>query len=152
MSLISGTYLQVIKKDVNMVLVRVIVTGAMQRLVIGLNKNNFQIFEGKKPQLIKHLSSEDAPASSVSGSGFKLSGITTPLALNASQSTTFTATFAPQTTGSLSGTVTITSDASNPTLSLPLSGTGLAMGALGANPASLNFGSVTVGGSLCQRP
>src|SRR4029077_19058952 len=81
----------------------------------------------------------------VSGSGFKLSGITTPLALNASKSTTFTATFAPQTTGSLSGSVTITSDAPNPTLSLPLSGTGLALGAMGANPTSLNFGSVTVG-------
>jgi hypothetical protein len=81
----------------------------------------------------------------VSGSAFKLSGITTPLALNASQSTTFTATFAPQAAGSLSGTVTITSDAPNPTLSLPLSGTGVAMGALGANPTNLTFGSVTVG-------
>jgi Protein of unknown function (DUF1573)/Abnormal spindle-like microcephaly-assoc'd, ASPM-SPD-2-Hydin len=82
---------------------------------------------------------------SVSGSGFKLNGITTPLALNASKSTTFTATFAPQTTGNLSGTVTITSDAPNPTLSLPLSGTGVAVGALGANPTSLNFASVQVG-------
>jgi Protein of unknown function (DUF1573)/Abnormal spindle-like microcephaly-assoc'd, ASPM-SPD-2-Hydin len=81
---------------------------------------------------------------SVSGSAFKLSGITTPLALSASKSTTFTATFAPQTTGNLSGTVTITSDAPNPTLSLPLSGTGLALGALGANPTSLDFGSVQV--------
>jgi hypothetical protein len=80
----------------------------------------------------------------VSGSAFKVSGITTPLALNASQSTTFTATFAPQTTGSLSGSVTITSDAPNPTLSLPLSGTGAAVGALGANPTSLDFGSVQV--------
>jgi Ca-activated chloride channel family protein len=63
MPLISGTYLQVIKKDVNMVLVPVSVTDGMQRLVIGLNKNNFQVFEGKKPQEIKHFSSEDAPVS-----------------------------------------------------------------------------------------
>jgi hypothetical protein len=79
---------------------------------------------------------------SVSGTGFKLSGITAPVALNAAQSTTFTVTFAPLATGSASGSVTITSDAPNPTLSMALSGTGLALGALGANPTSLNFGTV----------
>jgi hypothetical protein len=82
---------------------------------------------------------------SVSGTGFKLSGITTPLALNASQSTTFTATFSPLTAGSASGSVTISSDAPNPSLSLPLSGTGVTQGAVGASPSSLNFGTVTVG-------
>jgi len=82
---------------------------------------------------------------SMSGTGFKLSGITPPLALNASQSTTFTVTFAPLTSGNASGTVTITSDAPNPTLSMSLSGTGVAAGSIGANPTSLNFGSVTVG-------
>ncbi len=82
---------------------------------------------------------------SVSGTGFKLSGITTPLALTASQSTTFTATFSPLTAGSASGTVTITSDAPNPSLSLPLSGTGVTQGAVGSNPTSLDFGTVTVG-------
>jgi hypothetical protein len=81
----------------------------------------------------------------VSGTGFKLSGITTPLALNASQSTTFTVTFAPQATGSASGNVTITSDAPNPSLSMALTGTGAALGALGANPTSLNFGTVQTG-------
>jgi hypothetical protein len=79
---------------------------------------------------------------SVSGTGFKLSGITAPVALNAAQSTTFTVTFAPLATGGASGSVTITSDAPNPTLSMALSGTGLALGALGANPTSLNFGTV----------
>ena len=82
---------------------------------------------------------------SVSGAGFKMSGITTPLALTASQSTTFTATFSPLTAGSASGTVTITSDAPNPSLSLPLSGTGVTQGAVGSNPTSLDFGTVTVG-------
>jgi hypothetical protein len=81
----------------------------------------------------------------VSGSGFKLSGLTTPLALNAAQSTTFTVTFAPLTAGNTSGNVTITSDAPDPTLSMSLSGTGVAAGSMGANPTSLNFGSVTVG-------
>src|SRR5579864_168779 len=86
-------------------------------------------------------------AASVSGTGFTLSGITVPLSLNAAQSTTFKVTFAPQTTGSASGTVTITSNAPNPTLSMALSGTGASVGALAANPTSLNFGTVLTGSS-----
>jgi hypothetical protein len=82
---------------------------------------------------------------SVSGSGFKLSGIATPLALNASTNTTFTITFAPTTTGTSSGNVTITSDAVNPSVSMAVSGTGVGPGALGANPTSLDFGTVQVG-------
>jgi centrosomal CEP192-like protein/ASPM-SPD-2-Hydin domain-containing protein/HYDIN/CFA65/VesB family protein len=82
---------------------------------------------------------------SISGTGFQLSGITAPLTLNASQSVTFIVAFAPQTTGSATGTVTITSDASNSTLTMGLSGTGVSPGALGPNPTSLAFGSVTVG-------
>jgi len=82
---------------------------------------------------------------SVSGTGFKLSGISPPLTLSASQNTTFTVTFAPQSTGAATGSVTITSDAPNPTLSMTLSGTGVAVGALSSNPTSLSFGSVQVG-------
>jgi Protein of unknown function (DUF1573)/Abnormal spindle-like microcephaly-assoc'd, ASPM-SPD-2-Hydin len=84
----------------------------------------------------------------VTGTGFTLSGITIPLALNASQSTSFTVTFSPQATGSASGNVTITSNAPNPTLSMALSGTGAGVGALGSSPTSLNFGTVTVGSNL----
>jgi hypothetical protein len=89
-------------------------------------------------------------AATVTGAGFKMSGITPPLALNASESATFTVTFAPQATGSASGNITITSDAPNPSLALPLSGTGVAVGALGANPTSLNFGTVQTGTNQVQ--
>ena len=84
---------------------------------------------------------------SISGEGYSLSGITTPLTLNASQSTTFTVSFAPVVAGSATGAVTITSDASNPTLTIGVSGTGVgvSVGALASNPTSLSFGSVTVG-------
>jgi len=61
--LVAGTYLHVIKRDVNLVLVPVSVTDPMQRLVTGLGQDNFQVFEGKKPQEIRHFSSEDAPVS-----------------------------------------------------------------------------------------
>lgn len=84
-------------------------------------------------------------SATISGSGFQLSGITTPLTVNASKSTSFTVTFAPQTVGSLSGTVTITSNASNPSLTMPLAGTGIAPGTLGLSATSLGFGSVQVG-------
>jgi len=90
-------------------------------------------------------SSVNISQASVSGAGFQLSGITTPLTLNASQSTTFTVAFAPQATGSASGTVTMTSNASNPALTVALSGTGVAPGTLGSNPTGLSFGSVQVG-------
>jgi len=82
----------------------------------------------------------------ISGAGFQLSGINTPLTLNPSQSASFTVTFAPQTGGAASGTVTLTSNASNPALTMSLSGTGNAAdGTLASNPSSLSFGSVTVG-------
>lgn len=82
---------------------------------------------------------------SVSGSSFQLSGITTPLSLNAGASTTFTIKFVPQAAGAASGTLTVTSNAVDPTLSMTLSGTGVTPGALGASATSLNFGTVQVG-------
>jgi Ca-activated chloride channel homolog len=61
--LIRGSYIHVIRQDVNLVLVPVSVTDQMDRLVTGLNRDNFQVLEGKKSQEIKHFSSEDAPVS-----------------------------------------------------------------------------------------
>jgi len=81
----------------------------------------------------------------VSGSGFSFSGITTPVALTAGQSSTFSVSFTPSSAGSASGNLTITSNASNPSLTIPLSGAGVTPGTLGANPTSLSFGTVTVG-------
>ena len=52
-----------IKKEVDLVLVPVTITDQMDRLITGLDKNNFQVFEGKQQQEIKHFSSEDAPIS-----------------------------------------------------------------------------------------
>jgi Ca-activated chloride channel homolog len=52
-----------IKSKVDLVLVPVTVTDPMNRLVTGLDKENFQVFEGKDQQDVKHFSSEDAPIS-----------------------------------------------------------------------------------------
>src|SRR5208282_976944 len=86
-------------------------------------------------------------AASASGTGFSLSGLTPPVTLTAGQSTSFTVLFSPTTSGAASGSVSITSNGSNPNLSIPLSGTGVTQGTLGTNPTSLAFGSVQVGNS-----
>ena len=57
------THTAPIKVDVSLVLVPVTITDPMNRLVTGLDKENFQLFEGKDPQEIKHFSNEDAPVS-----------------------------------------------------------------------------------------
>ncbi len=57
------THTQPIKKDVDLVLVPVTITDPLNRLVTGLDRENFEVFEGKQPQEIKHFSSEDAPVS-----------------------------------------------------------------------------------------
>jgi hypothetical protein len=93
-------------------------------------------------------STVDISQVTIAGSAFQLSGITTPLKLNSSQSTTFNVTFATQTLGVSSGSVTITSDAPNPVLNMPLSGTGVsATGQLTVSPTTLSLGSVVDGTS-----
>src|SRR5580700_6347378 len=86
-------------------------------------------------------------AASASGTGFSLSGLSLPVTLTAGQSTSFSVLFSPTTAGAASGSVSITSTASNPNLSIPLSGTGVTQGTLTANPTSLAFGNVQDGSS-----
>src|SRR5271157_2779282 len=57
------THTKPYKVDVEMVLVPVTITDPMNRLVTGLDRNNFSLFEGKDAQDIKTFSSEDAPVS-----------------------------------------------------------------------------------------
>jgi hypothetical protein len=84
-------------------------------------------------------------AASASGTGFTISGLTLPLTLNASQSTSFSVQFAPTGAGSTTGNVSITSNGANPNLNIALSGTGVTPGTLSANPASLALGNVQTG-------
>ena len=57
------THTKPIRKDVDLVLVPVTVTDPMNRLVTGLEKDNFLLTDSGLPQEIKHFSSEDAPIS-----------------------------------------------------------------------------------------
>jgi Ca-activated chloride channel family protein len=57
------TYTKPLKANVDLVLVPVTITDAMNRLVLGLDKGNFQVYENKELQAIQHFSSQDAPIS-----------------------------------------------------------------------------------------
>ena len=60
----------------------------------------------------------------VSAAGFALAPSTLPVTLSPGQSVVLSVQFAPQTTGQLSGSLVIASNASNATLTVTLSGTG----------------------------
>jgi len=81
----------------------------------------------------------------VSGTSFRLSGLSLPLSLDKDQSVTFVVVFTPKGEGSTAGEITLVSNASN--VSIPLSGIGIAAGQLTSSVNSLNFGSVGVGTS-----
>jgi Ca-activated chloride channel family protein len=57
------THTPAIRARVDLVLVPVTITDPLNRLVTGLEKDNFQVFENKQRQVIRHFSSEDAPIS-----------------------------------------------------------------------------------------
>jgi hypothetical protein len=83
----------------------------------------------------------------ITGTGFQIGGLTVPRTLNPGQSTSYSITFAPQSSGTVSGNLAITSNAPNSLLNISLSGSGATGGQISANPASLSFGSVTMGSS-----
>jgi Ca-activated chloride channel family protein len=57
------THTKPVKVDVSLVLVPVTITDPMNRLVTGLDKENFEVYENKEPQELRTFSSEDAPVS-----------------------------------------------------------------------------------------
>lgn len=88
---------------------------------------------------------------SMTGTGYSLSGLTTPLSIAPGGSSSFNVGFAPAAARSFSGSITLTNNATNPALSIPLSGTGVSSSLqLSASPASLSFGSLTTGTSATQ--
>jgi Ca-activated chloride channel family protein len=59
----SFPYSKTLQVTVDLVLVPVAVTDSFGRLITGLDKDNFQIYEGKEKQAIRTFSSEDSPVS-----------------------------------------------------------------------------------------
>jgi hypothetical protein len=88
-------------------------------------------------------------AKSVTGAEFSVTGLTTPKTLAVGASMTVAAKFAPTIAGAASGSLNITSNASNSTAKYLLSGTGVTP-ELTATPSSVSFGSVPEGTTNSQ--
>jgi hypothetical protein len=63
-------------------------------------------------------------AANITGAGFSFSGLTLPMTMAAGQSVSFSVKFAPTVAGSVSGTLSFASNASNSNSTIALSGTG----------------------------
>ena len=87
----------------------------------------------------------------ITGSGFTFSGLSLPYTMSPGTSTNLSITFSPINSGAYSATLALTSNASDPTVNVSLSGTGTATnGTLAVNPGSMSFGNVTIGSSQTQ--
>ena len=123
-------------------------TGQLQASPAGLNFGTQQT--GSTAALMETIVNSGSAAVTisqvaVSGTGFTFSGINPPVTLASGQSVTFNVAFAPQTGGSASGSLSVSSNASNSMLGIPLSGSGSAPGQLTASPSTASFGNVVVG-------
>jgi len=83
------------------------------------------------------------------GPAFSFSNFPLPITLQPGQTAPMTVNFKPTSTAQKSATITLISNALNPSLTVKVSGTGVNANAvtLGVSPTSLNFGNVTVGAS-----
>src|SRR5207245_781163 len=83
----------------------------------------------------------------VSGSSFKVSGLSLPLTLGPKQNTTFNVVFAPWRTGNITGSVSLVSNDLHSPTTIALSGTGVQplQPQLSVTPPSASFGNVGVG-------
>ena len=81
----------------------------------------------------------------ITGAAFRFTGLSLPLSLDKGESVTFSVGFSPNAEGRASGGISLDSNASNPNLTIPLSGTGISAVQLTPSATDLNFGSVTDG-------
>lgn len=87
----------------------------------------------------------------VNGIGFSVSGLTFPYTLAAGGSASLSVIFAPTAAGTNTATVTLSSDASDPSVAVSLTGSATtSSGTLGVTPGSMNFGTVTIGMTQSQ--
>jgi len=113
-----------------------------------LSLNFGEVLTGQSAALTVRLRNSGAASLTVSsivvaGAGYSTQGISAGQVLARDAFHDFTVIFAPPSGGNFPGTVTITSDADNPTLAIALAGTGLEqIRRLSANPASIHFGEV----------
>jgi Abnormal spindle-like microcephaly-assoc'd, ASPM-SPD-2-Hydin len=87
----------------------------------------------------------------VTGSGFSISGLTLPANISAGQNASFTVVFLPQTAGSVTGTLSLVSNASSSPSTVSLTGSSTAAThTLSVSASSFSFGSVNAGSSASK--
>jgi centrosomal CEP192-like protein/HYDIN/CFA65/VesB family protein len=103
-------------------------------------------------ETVKNIGGENATisAATAAGTGFSIAGISAPVTLTPGQSASFTVTFAPESAGSFPGSVAIDSNATNPTLTIGLTGSAVTQSVGTLAVSSVNVGSVVVGTSGTQ--
>lgn len=85
------------------------------------------------------------------GAGFSVSGLTTPLTVQAGQSASFNVKFSPTTASSSSGSISLASNASSSASTVALTGTGAAATySLSVSPSTVSFGNVKLNASTSQ--
>jgi hypothetical protein len=88
----------------------------------------------------------------VTGKGFSVSGMATPLSITPRAKAQVTVGFLPESIGSFSGSLELTSSASDSHMTIVLSGTSVGSSrVLDVSPASLAFGNVMLNGSATQQ-
>jgi hypothetical protein len=120
----------------------------------GLSFGNVTVGSSGASQLtVKSTGNMNASISNVtiSGSGFVLGTSAAGVTLDPSQTQTYAVNFDPKATGSLTGTLTITSNAANSPLKIALSGTGVAAGAQHTVALTWEPSSSTVTGYFVYR-
>jgi len=108
-------------------------TGSMQPVTV--------TNDGTKPVTISKIS--------VSGTGFTIGGMSAPATLAAGQTAQVDVAFKASASGASTGVVTISSNADDPTTTIPLNGQGVSS-SLALSPDSINFGSVAMGTTATQ--
>ena len=103
-------------------------------------------------ETVKNTGGENATISqvTVAPADFSISGLTAPVTLTPGQSASFSVKFAPTSAGTSTGSVMVDSNATNPALSIGLSGTAVSPSPGTLSVSSVNVGSVVVGTSGTQ--
>jgi hypothetical protein len=107
------------------------------------------ILVGSNKQMTVSISNPGKQSLSLSkatltGTGFTMSGLTTPLTLAAGKSSSFTVTFHPAVAAVESGSISLSSNAPNSPFKISLSGTGT-QPLISVVPSPVSFGNVSVG-------
>ncbi len=100
---------------------------------------------------LANTGSEAATISKVSfsGTGVSVSGMTAPMNLASGETTKLTVTYKPTSAGTLTGSLSITSNATDPSVVVGINATAT-LSTLAATPASFSFGNVAVGSDTTQ--